>query len=212
MFDKNMQVERFKLKSVELQQLEKIYDVAQKVHEERPFDAAHDWEHHLAVGINGLDIIDKEGIQNQIDIPVFVGGAFFHDLERGSESHDLAVKKMKEAGFDDEFVGKMVKLINEHSFADKQESLAGTVLWAADKIEYVSVDRSKKGLAELDEEKIDAYVKMWSERIVPVINKFKHLGLPSAYDMFRFKFKKLSEYLVSSRPEYRHLIEDIALD
>lgn len=206
-----MSIERFNLKEHEIQQIEKIYNVAQKVHGETPFDAAHDWNHHLAVGTNGLEIIDREKIQDKIDLPVFIAAAFFHDLERGSTGHDLAVSKMKEAGFSDEFVAKMVDLINEHSFGDTQKTLAGTVLWAADKIEYVSVDRSKKGLAELNEEKIGAYVKMWSERIVLVINKFKDLGLPSAYDMFKSKFKELSEYLTTVKPEYKHLIEGIEL-
>lgn len=206
-----MNVERFNLKEHEIQQIEKIYSVAQKVHEETPFDAAHDWNHHLAVGTNGLEIIDREKIQDRIDLPVFIAAAFFHDLERGSTGHDLAVLKMKEAGFDDGFVAKMVDLINEHSFGDTQKTLAGKVLWAADKIEYLSIDRSKKATNELSKEKLDEYVTIWGERIVPVINKFRDLGLPCAFDIFKTKFMELSEYLVSVKPEYKHLIEGIEL-
>ncbi len=118
---------------------------------------------------------------------------------------------MKEAGFDDEFVVKMVDLINEHSFGDTQKTLAGTVLWAADKIEYLSIDRSKKATNELPKEKLDEYVKIWGERIVPVINKFRDLGLPCAFDIFKTKFMALSEYLVTVKPEYKHLIDGIEL-
>ncbi len=211
MINNNMNVERFNLIENEIQQIEKIYEVAQLVHEENRFDAAHDWNHHLAVGTNGLEIIDREKIQDKIDLPVFIAAAFFHDLERGSTVHDLAVSKMKEAGFDDEFVVKMVDLINEHSFGDTQKTLAGTVLWAADKIEYLSIDRSKKATNELPKEKLDEYVKIWGERIVPVINKFRDLGLPCAFDIFKTKFMALSEYLVTVKPEYKHLIDGIEL-
>jgi len=207
----NMQVERFSLKAIEKEQLEKTYEVAQKVHQEKPFDAAHDWDHHLAVSKNGLEIIYLEGLQDRIDIPVFFAAASFHDLERGSKGHDLAVQKMKEAGFDDQFVTRVVDLINEHSFADTQVTLAGKVLWAADKIEYLSVDRSKKSTAELPKDQLDAYVRMWSERIMPVIDKFKNIGLPKAYDLFKDKFTQLSEYIISSKPEYKDLIEGIEL-
>jgi hypothetical protein len=205
----NMQIERFELKESEIVQIEKIYNVAMKVHEETPFDAAHDWNHHLAVGTNGLEIIDREKIQDKIDLSVFIAAAFFHDLERGSKGHDLAVLKMKEAGFNDEFVAKMVDLINEHSFGDTQKTLSGKVLWASDKIEYVSVERSKKSTKELPQEALDSYVKMWSERIVLVIEKFKNIGLPSAYEIFKRNFGELSEYLISSKPEYKHLIEGL---
>lgn len=193
----------------EQEQIALISDVAYKVHQESPYDAAHDWEHHRAVRDNGLEIIKRENIGNQIDMPVFVASSLFHDLERGSKGHDLAVEKMKEAGFDEDFVTKMVDLINEHSFGDTQVSLAGTVLWAADKIEYVSVGRSKKSTSELPKEQLEIYVKMWGERIVPVIDKFKNLGLPEAYKMFKEKFELLSEYLLSSKPEYKHLIDGL---
>lgn len=203
MTNTNMNVERFNLKEFEIQQIEKIYNVAQKVHEETPFDAAHDWNHHLAVGTNGLEIIDREEIQNEIDLPVFIAAAFFHDLERGSTGHDLAVLKMKEAGFSDEFVDKMVDLINEHSFGDTQKTLAGTVLWAADKIEYVSSDRFRHSLANLSLAKRIAYKKLWRDRIKSVVEKFPKIGLPSANEIFLEKFRDLKEYIEKEKPAYK---------
>lgn len=211
MLNKNMQVERFSLKGIELQQLEKIYEIAQKVHKERPFDAAHDWEHHLAVCINGLEIIYREKIQDKIDIPVFVAAALFHDLERGSRGHDLAVSKMKEADFDQEFVIKVVDLINEHSFGDKQKSLAGTVLWAADKIEYVSKDRFKHSLDNLSSDKLKYYRELWRSRIEEVIKKFPTIGLLSANELFLTKFRDLRVYIELQKPEYKSWFNNLDL-
>lgn len=211
MLNKNMQVERFKLKNVELQQLEKIYEVAQKVHEEKPYDAAHDWEHHFAVCKNGLEIIYKENLQDKIDMPVFFAASLFHDLERGSKGHELAVLKMKEVGFDDKFVNKMVDLINEHSFADKQESLAGTVLWAADKIEYVSKDRFIHSLANLSLAKRIFYKNLWRSRIEDVSKKFENIGLPSANQIFKTKFKELKDYVDNEEPSYRSWFNGLKL-
>lgn len=203
MANTNMQVERFKLKDSEIQQIEKIYSVALKVHEETPYDAAHDWNHHLAVGTNGLEIIDKEKIQGEINLPVFIAAAFFHDLERGSKEHDLAVKKMHEAGFDYNFLDRMVDLINEHSFGDTQKTLAGTVLWAADKIEYVSSDRFRHSLANLSLVKRIVYKELWRSRIKDVVEKFPQIGLPSANQMFIEKFKDLKEYIEKEKPAYK---------
>lgn len=199
----NMRIERFSLKDYEIQQIEKIYNVAQKVHEESPFDAAHDWNHHLAVNTNGLEIIDKEKIQGEINLPVFIAAAFFHDLERGSTGHDLAISKMEEAGFGDDFVAKMVDLINEHSFGDTQTTLAGKVLWAADKIEYVSKDRFKHSLANLSLAKRIVYKKLWRDRIKSVVEKFPKIGLPSSNQMFLEKFKDLKEYIEQEKPAYK---------
>lgn len=211
MINNNMNVERFNLIENEIQQIKKIYEVAQLVHEETPFDAAHDWNHHLAVGTNGLEIIDREKIQDKIDLPVFIAAAFFHDLERGSTGHDLAVSKMKEAGFDDEFVAKMVDLINEHSFGDTQKTLGGTVLWAADKIEYVSSDRFRHSLANLSLVKRIAYKKLWRDRIKSVVEKFPKIGLPSANQMFIEKFKGLKAYIEKEKPEYKSWYQGLDL-
>lgn len=208
----NMQIERFDLKDIQKEQLEKIYDVAQKVHQEKPFDAAHDWDHHLAVCINGLEIIYREGIQGQVDLVVFTSAALFHDLERGSVGHDLAVQKMKEVGFDDQFVTNVVNLINEHSFADKQVSLAGKVLWAADKIEYVSKDRFKHSLANLSLAKRIVYKNLWRSRIESVVEKFSKIGLPTANQMFLEKFKDLREYIEAEQPKYKSWYEGLSLE
>lgn len=205
-------MERMKaLQMNEQEQIALISDVAYKVHQESPYDAAHDWEHHRAVRDNGLEIIKGENIGNKIDMPVFVASSLFHDLERGSKGHDLAVLKMKEAGFDDEFVTKMVILINEHSFGDTQVSLAGTVLWAADKIEYVSKDRFAHSLGKLSLAKRIFYKKLWRSRIKDVVKKFPKIGLPSANQIFLEKFKELKKYIETEKPAYKSWYKDLNL-
>jgi len=191
--------------------LTKIFDIAVQIHTDKPFDAAHDLDHHLAVTGNILEIYDREKLQGQVDLDRLVCAGLFHDLERGSKEHDLAAQKMKDVGASSEFVQSVISLINEHSFDDKQVSLEGRVLWAADKIEYLSVDRSKKATSKLPPDQLEGYVKIWSERIVLVVEKFKSLGLPNAYNLFQEKFKLLVSYLTADKPEYKHLITELKI-
>jgi hypothetical protein len=182
--------------------LTKIYEVAHIAQIEHPYDAAHDSFHHDAVLLNGLEIIEREGIAGQIDIPVFGAAAMYHDLERKSKTHDLAVLKMRESGLSEDFTDKVVNLINEHSFEDKQTTLAGKVLWAADKIEYVSKDRFMHSLENLSELQMIFYRKILNARIKKVREKFKNLGLKSAEDMFLNKFEELKSFVKKEKPEY----------
>ena len=206
---KNKKMER--RKSSEEYELQEIYDIAYKVHQDKPYDASHDWQHHQAVYDNGVEIIRKEGLQTQVDLPVFTASALFHDLERGSKGHNLAVERMREAGFSDGFVKAVVDLINQHSFGDKQDSLAGTILWAADKIEYVSKDRFVYSVGKLPKVKIMFYKKLWRSRIEAVIKKFPTIGLPSANELFLSKFKDLKVYIESQKPEYKPWFKNLDL-
>jgi hypothetical protein len=195
----------------EYQSLVGIWAMSQQILSEKPHDAAHDWEHHKAVAINCLKIVDGEGLWGQVNIVNLFKAALFHDLERGSKEHDVATQALRKSGCTDENLKEVVGLINEHSFNDKQVTLEGRILWAADKIEYVSKKRAALAMENLSKIELFFYIRLWEIRIKSVIAKFPSLGLPTASDIFKTRFGELKAYVESEKPEYEPLFRNITL-
>ena len=210
MATKNMLPEHLKVTELDKEVIQKIFETAFKIHSEHPFDVAHDWQHHQAVALNGLEIIDEEGLWNSIDIPIFLAASLFHDLERGSKTHTLALTELKKIGFSEDSLKNVADLINQHSFGDKQIDLSGKILWAADKIEYVSKERFIVSVDKLSKAKMAYYGKLWNSRIEAVSQRFDTINLPFAKEKFFSKFNELRKYIENERPEYKSWLKDLS--
>ena len=159
-----------------------------KVHlEENPYDSLHGVLHHQAVWENCLWIIDKEKLG--VDVEALEIAAWWHDVERGSETNDLFLRDADSFGFPDELKNKVVSIINEHSFEQKQTLLESKVLYDADKLEYLSPLRLEQLLElyrtgnSMDSKRLEHYKKEWGRRINVVRNNLH-------FDSTRQEFEK----------------------
>lgn len=157
-----------------------------------PFDAAHDFDHHLRVYRGCQKIAKAEHLS--VNWKVLTIAAWGHDLggRTGDETKRLE-KILAGYKYPQEFINRVLSVIREHSFGKKQDTLEGRVLYDADKLEYVSSARltsfliaAKKGL--LSDTAVFSYKRQWADRIDKVINtlhysyskqEFYHL-LPAA--------------------------------
>jgi HD superfamily phosphodiesterase len=156
---------------------------------ENPFDAGHDVHHHKAVWKNCQWIISQEGLR--VDEDVLQVAAWWHDYDHGSKVHPTLRKVMRKYRVGKRDRNRVVELINEHSFADKQVSPEGQVLYDADKLEYVSVSRWERAMKKLNEKQMRKYKNLFNQRLDKVRKGFY---FPVAQKMFDERFKDWQEW------------------
>src|SRR5258708_2704562 len=169
---------------------------AQKRLKVDPFDAGHDYYHHLAVVKNCLDIVRDEKLV--VDIDALLIAAWWHDYKRNApnENDEILTGILKKSGADEKFVKKVLNIKNSHSFGEGQESLEAQVLYEADKLEYASVDRIKhvteavkKG--EMTQEVQNKYKKAFLTRIPTALQE---LHFESTRPVLMERIKELKVY------------------
>jgi HD superfamily phosphodiesterase len=151
-----------------------IRELAQRYLAEHPFDALHSVAHHAKVWENCQWIVGQERLE--VDLVTLEIAAWWHDVERGSEEHSLLRQGLTNLGIEPEFIEKIVGIINGHSYGQEQTSLEGKVLYDADKLEYLSLERVdtlvtafKNGA--IPQDRFDYYKKGWAKRIPNVRGK-----------------------------------------
>lgn len=134
-----------------------------------PFDIGHDVAHHYKVWENCMWIVDCEKIEG-IDTDALQIAAWGHDLERGSQTHDKLRQVMEKHGCPEELINDTIDIINEHSHDGTQTSREAEILFDADKLEYVTVNRwstvlqaAKDGV--MTDAEITKYKNAWNKRI-----------------------------------------------
>ena len=161
-----------------------------------PFDAGHDYYHHLAVVTNCLDIVRDEKLA--LDIDALLIAAWWHDYKRNEpdENDRVVTETLEKAGATEEFIKKVIEIKNSHSFGEGQVSLEAQVLYDADKLEYASVARVKhvteavkKG--EMTAEIQDKYKKAFLARIPTVLQE---LHFESTKPVLIERIKELKAY------------------
>lgn len=173
-----------------------ILSDAESAHKKNPADMAHDWQnHHVPVLENMMNIIEKENLNNEVNVPACLCAAAWHDYKRHSGDFKVMDDSINDRGMSLEFGQKVKDIINEHSFKDKRETIEGLLLWSADKIEYVSKDRylaAKKGLPKLI---ATMYHMMMKKRIPKVIEEMQDCPFESAKEIFKTKYNEFKEFI-----------------
>lgn len=153
-----------------------VFKEAKRRLKEDPFDAGHDFDHHLAVVTNCLAIVAEENLD--LDINALLVAAWWHDYKRNEEDENdrIVTETMLKADFGQDYIHKVLSIKNSHSFGNGQESLEERVLFDADKLEYTSADRMKKvsdavKKGEMTLETQQKYRIAFEDRIGKVVNQ-----------------------------------------
>lgn len=179
-------------------------------HQKNIFDSAHDLVHHEAVTENAKEIIDSERLRNKCNPSVVEVSCMIHDLideKRGDvegmkiKAKELIVNGGGSVGFADE----VVRVVEAHSFGKSQgESIEAEILYDADKLEYVSIDRFKLVIAavksgQMSTVKLEEYKSIWKERILKVMPSL-HFDISKT--LFNKRLESVIEYIKTKAPEY----------
>jgi HD superfamily phosphodiesterase len=135
---------------------------------ENPYDSLHATSHHQQVWDNCLRIVNEEGLV--VDTDVLRVAAWWHDVERGSEEAKLLKDALREVGASQDFGQRVMEVIGGHSFGQDQGSLEARVLYDADKLEYLSIERAESLLRDFENgtigtERFVDYKSEWAKRI-----------------------------------------------
>jgi HD superfamily phosphodiesterase len=161
---------------------------AQQYLTESPFDAGYDLDHHQRVVNNCLIIVEKEGLE--LDLEVLVVAAWWHDIERKDleRNNQLLRSAAEDAGIDVAIAEKGIHILNSHSFGNSQEDLEAQVLFDADKIEYVSAPRIRRVLAAVERgEMTDA---VWEKYKVALGERIPHVPGMLHFEASKALFKQ----------------------
>jgi HD superfamily phosphodiesterase len=180
-----------------------VFYLVQKARERllnSPYDSAHEINHHYKVWENALTIISNEDLWDKVDLEVLTIASWYHDLERGSKTHDFLVSKLNACEIGKEKKNKIITVINSHSFNDEMINLLeAKILYDADKIEYFNVGRWENILEsyqgkQMSEEKMIYYCNLINERFEGVV---KNINFPSSFEMLKINLFTLINYLKS---------------
>jgi len=178
--------------------LPELISQAKRYLAESPFDSLHASSHHQKVWENSLWIASEEGLE--VDLDALQVAAWWHDIERGSDDFNLLRQALESVGATPEFKEKVFTIIINHSFGQNQESLEAKVLYDADKLEYLSVERVENLLrdfknGEMNQERVEYYKREWAGRIKLVR---KSLHFHSSKKRFDDELVKFVEFCQSN--------------
>ncbi len=190
-------------------EIDKIFADSDRKLKENPFDCIHAEIHHDRTLDNCQTIVLREKLTG-FDSDALNIAALWHDVEKGSEKHGLLRKSMQEAGANRTFIRKVVDIIDSHTFGCKQESLEAKILFDADKLEYLSIDRLQVLLTafnsgKISPEKFNYYKKEWTGRIKTV---GKSLHFSYTRRRFREELPKLRSFM-KKNPLTKDMAESI---
>lgn len=110
-------------------------------------DPKHSTDHMESVAKYVKEILISE---KEADKEVCIISAYWHDVGRlyGEENHakvsaKMLEEEMQKLGYDEDFIKKCVKAINNHGWYESPETLEGTIIRDADKIDFVGISRWK---------------------------------------------------------------------
>jgi HD superfamily phosphodiesterase len=137
-----------------------------------PFDLAHDVMHHYRVWAWCFKIVKAEKLR--VDWQVLSVAAWWHDAEGRKGKTVTAVKKaLENRKLSWKFTNKVISIINQHSYGEKQTTTESKVLFDADKLEYVNPARMlwvKQSFKDgfLTQKQYREYYRYWREKISKV--------------------------------------------
>ena len=190
--------------------VEKVLKEAKRRLKKDPFDVGHDYDHHLAVVMNCLTIIENENLD--LDVNSLLIAAWWHDYKRNQDDENdrILTETMIQAGFEQSAIKKVLSIKNAHSFGNEQISLEQQVLFDADKLEYASVERIKKVsaavvLGEMTEETQGKYKAAFKDRIAKVL---KNLHFESTRNRMKTRIEEVRAYCITD-PKWTGIVDEI---
>ncbi|MBN1332069.1 hypothetical protein JW978_04270 [Candidatus Dojkabacteria bacterium] len=122
-----------------------IINEAKKLLQENPLDAGHDLSHHERVNELALDIAKQIG-DKKLDLDVLEIASMWHDvqLKEGLDLSDYLKARLYELKFGERFTAKVAECIRSHSFNQDPELLEAQILYDADKLDTLSIERGRK--------------------------------------------------------------------
>ena len=161
-----------------------------------PYDLAHDVTHHYRVWAWCFKIVKAERLR--VDWEVLSVAAWWHDAEERKGKTVTAVKKaLKDRKLSWKFTNKVISIINQHSYGEKQTSIEGKVLFDSDKLEYVSPERLaifaqavRDGF--INQQNYSQYYRDWHTR-TPKIVKLLH------FKYSKQKYKQFYEKVIKKK-------------
>lgn len=166
-----------------------------------PFDLAHDVTHHYRVFQESINIIQHEKITNNICKEDVVICSWLHDIEdRKGKNVEVINTLLHGFKLSTKRIERIIKIIREHSFEQKQTMIESKILFDADKLEYVNpfrltmfIQATKDGY--ITKKRFQQYVLEWKQRI-DYVNKQMH------FDYSKNKFNEWLEnaiFLINNR-------------
>lgn len=190
--------------------VQKVLQQAKRLLREDPFDAGHDYEHHLAVATNCLTIIEDE--QLDVDVNALLIAAWWHDYKRDQdeENNRVLTRAMTTAGFKQKYIDKVLSIKNSHSYGRDQESLEAQILFDADKLEYASVPRMERvseavESGKMTKEVLGKYKIAFKDRIAKVLESFH---FESTRREMKSRIKRVREY-TETHPLWSGLVDEL---
>ena len=139
-----------------------------------PYDEAHGLDHHQRVWNNIKWIIKQEKLL--VDREALEIAAWWHDVDKGTNNSRKLITALRHHHVPRARIETILTIIYQHSFEDTQTTIEGKILFDADKLEYVSLDRWKKFLTMLQknpskQDTMKAYQNAIANRIIPVYQR-----------------------------------------
>lgn len=134
-----------------------------------PYDLAHDILHHYRVYEWAMRIIQNEKLT--VDHNLMILACWLHDFGgRSGQRSKLITQLLKRHDCKDDFIVKIIDVIKEHSFGQRQTQLESKILFDADKLEYANpfrlswfIQATKDGY--INQATYMKYKQEWHERI-----------------------------------------------
>lgn len=188
------------------------------------FDIGHGATHHYAVMQDAWRIISEENFEMEVNLDMLLVAASVHDfIQRGyiddGHSQHLQVQDLRQLleqipfppyllNQRPPFIEDVISTISTHQLDGEPESIEQMVLWAADKINYVSLPRFIEAKGWIDSEqdpdrkrhRIEAlkskYKDQWVEGATDKIpNSEIFSRFPSAKTLFETRLRETLEYI-----------------
>lgn len=134
---------------------------AKKFLQQNPYDVGHDLVHHQNVWRTAQDI--ARNISIPADLRALKIASFWHDVvttqiqNRNFKGRDKITLQtagylenlMQSLGFESEFIEKVIIPVKTHEIRNKQTTIEARILYDADKLEWLNVQRWKRLLSAL---------------------------------------------------------------
>ncbi|KKQ41801.1 MAG: hypothetical protein US60_C0029G0001 [Microgenomates group bacterium GW2011_GWC1_37_8] len=171
-------------------------------HKLYPFDPIHDIKHHQRVLKNVSILLEKENLKHKVNTDALLIAACLHDAidEKRAESIVIQFDKLtyflNKIELEKKLKSEAVRILKEHSFGKKQDTLEQKVLYDSDKIDYSNkkrvdfgVDSVKRG--RMSNKKLRFYFKLWAKRASKVLSTLhfetsRHLYVKNSIMFYRY--------------------------
>lgn len=156
-----------------------------------PFDAAHDLAHHKRVWQNAQKIANHLSHQTpsiKINLNALKLACFWHDVviddsqnfsnhHRSHSSAEYLAKAIAKHHLNPDLIHTTLLAVKYHEYDDRPQNIEGQILWDADKLDVISLDRwliAQKAFeaGQLSQTKYDSYTQTGAVWLKTLRSKF----------------------------------------